>query len=132
MDVKLLTWLEEFPHGRFIVDDKPCQWVVSNNQSTTSTSQTATLTSSQLPNISPEFTNNLPTISDGIVSKTVEASAEMGGSGFTAEVVAMKTAVDAARQRGCSDTNIITEVLGFSGRRYAEGKRLLKMLETDD
>ncbi|RCJ24309.1 hypothetical protein A6770_28490 [Nostoc minutum NIES-26] len=126
----LLRWLEEFPHGRFIVDDKPCQWVVNNNQSTSTTSQTATLTSSQLPNTSPEFTNNLPTISDGIVSKTVEASLEMGGSGFTAEVVAMKNAVEAARLRGCSDTNIITEVLGFSGRRYAEGKRLLAMLET--
>lgn len=121
----LLAWLEAFPHGRFIVDDKPCEWVVSG-------SQTNTMTSSTLPDQTLQLPHNLPTQHDTVTLKTSEAAQEIGGSGFSSSVRDAKNAVADARQRGYSDTHIITEVLGFSGRRFQEGKRLLSMLETDE
>ncbi|AUT00361.1 hypothetical protein CLI64_08155 [Nostoc sp. CENA543] len=121
----LLAWLEAFPHGRFIVDDKPCEWVVNNSQALIDTSQTGTLPPSLLP-------QSLPTQHDTNTPKTSEALQEIGGNGFASLVKDAKNAVQEARERGCSDTYIITEVLGFSGRRYGEGKRLLAMLETTE
>jgi energy-coupling factor transporter ATP-binding protein EcfA2 len=59
----LLRWLEAVPRGRFIVDGRPCEWVVNGSQPTTSTTQT-------LPEATPAFTNYLPTPNDTHAHKT--------------------------------------------------------------
>jgi energy-coupling factor transporter ATP-binding protein EcfA2 len=112
----LRQWLQAGKY-RCLIDDTPCQLPDMNVYRPLP----------QLSLFSPftqaPLTPEVPTVQDSQpLPRTVEAGNQH-----------LKTAVQALKSAGWSDSKIITEVLGMGGRRFGEGKVLLgQLLEGKD
>lgn len=134
----LLAWLNEKTHGRFIIDDKPCEFTVSPHQLPNNeqvVNQTNTQPIAGLTNSTPAFTekvyvvnNTIQTPHDTHVSETVENQMVSNSQPFCTVVNEIRDTIKAAQNQGLSSSTIITETLGFSGRNYQLGKKLFDVL----
>ncbi|MEH2444145.1 hypothetical protein [Nostoc sp.] len=134
----LLTWLEGATHGRFIVDDLPCEFTVNTHQLTNTidgVNTTHVNCVSELTDATHQFTeveltinNSTDGVHDSLTLKTAESLTPSSVDGFYPVVNEMREAIKTAQNQGLSTTTIITETLGFSGRNYQLGKKLFDVL----
>ncbi|WP_157816829.1 hypothetical protein [Nostoc flagelliforme] len=134
----LLLWLKEKTHGRFIVDDRPCEFTINTHQLTNiidDVNDTRVVHVSEFTNAIHQLTesesgvnNKTDGVHDTHASETAESLTPSSVDGFYPVVNEMRDAIKAAQNQGLSTTTIITETLGFSGRNYQLGKKLFDVL----
>ncbi|ARV59504.1 hypothetical protein BZZ01_13490 [Nostocales cyanobacterium HT-58-2] len=104
----LLEWLKELPRGRFLVDDRPCEWLITSS----STNTLPSLPPSAPLHDSLQAQHNLIGVES--LRSTAQTGFEVNEVAFEGSISARKTAILLA-QAGYSKSAIVRELWGVTG-----------------